>query len=330
MAAFTMARSRARRTIHRSRRPVIQGGRGLNRFAKASLLALVCACATAAQADELESSTLRKIRDTGTIVLGVREAAVPFSYMADGQHAVGFSQDFALRIVDAVRATLKLPALNVRELPVTAQDRLQLVQNGTVDLECSTTTHTRERENQVAFSDSIFIYGVRMLVKRGSPVKDFPDLAGRTVVTTTGTSEERLLRRWNAARGMNMRIIVAKTHTASFDEVKTDRAVAFVMDEPLLYGALASGRDGRDVRDYAIVGTSASSEVYGCMFRRGDDDFKRLADDVIAKMERSGEAQALYRRWFEAPIPPAGVNLGYPMSEQVKALFANPNDRPLD
>lgn len=306
------------------------GRRGLNRFAKAGLLALACACASAARADELESATLRKIRDTDTIVLGVREAAVPFSYMPDGQHAIGFSQDIAQRIVDAVRATLGRPALNVREAVVTAQNRLQLVQNGTVDLECSTTTHTRERESQVAFSDSIFVYGVRMVVKRGSPVKDFPDLAGRTVVTTTGTSEERLLRRWNAERGMNMRILVAKTHAASFDEVRADHAVAFVMDEPLLYGALASGRDGRDVRDYAIVGRPALSEVYGCMFRRGDDDFKHLVDGVIAKLERTGEAQALYRRWFEMSIPPAGVNLGYPMSEQLKALFANPNDRPLD
>lgn len=298
--------------------------------AKAGLLAVVCACAAAAQADELESATLRKIRDTGTITLGVRASAVPFSYDANGQHTVGYSQDFALRIVDAVRDTLKLPALKVREMPVTAQNRLQLVQNGTVDLECSTTTHTRERDNEVAFSDSIFVYGVRMVVKRDSPVKDFADLAGRTVVTTVGTSEERLLRRWNVERAMKMHIVVAKTHDASFDEVKAGRAAAFVMDEPLLYGALASGRDGADTRDYAIVGTPASWEVYGCMFRRGDDDFKRLADGVIAKMEQSGEAAALYRRWFEAPIPPDGVNLGVPMSAPMKALFAQPNDRPLD
>jgi ABC-type amino acid transport substrate-binding protein len=286
--------------------------------------------ATAACADELESSTLRKIHDTGVITLGVREASVPFSYIADGGHAVGYSQDIALRIVDAVRTTLKLPALQVREVPVTPQNRIPLVQNGTVDLECSTTTHTRERERQVAFSNSIYVYGVRMVVKRDAPVKDFPDLAGRTVVTTAGTSEERLLRRWNAERGMNMRVIVAKTHADSFAEVRAGRAVAFVMDEPLLYGALASGGNASDLRDYAIVGSPASSEVYGCMFRRGDDDFKRIADDVIAKMQRSGEAQALYHRWFETPIPPSGVNLEYPMSAPLKALFANPNDFPLD
>jgi glutamate/aspartate transport system substrate-binding protein len=304
----------------------------LNRSAKASLLAMVCACAYAgaAQADDLESATLRKIRDTGTITLGVREASVPFSYYADGQHAVGYSQDIALRIVEAIRTRLALPGLTVREVPVTPQNRIPLVQNGTVDLECSTTTHTRERDSQVAFSNSIFVYGVRMVVRRDSPVKDFADLAGRTVVTTAGTSEERLLRRWNAQRGMNMHIIVAKTHDASFDEVRADRAVAFVMDEPLLHSTLALDRAGTDARDYVIVGTPASSEAYGCMFRRGDDDFKRLADDVIAKMERSGEATALYHHWFETPIPPDDVNLAYPMSPQLKALFANPNDQPLD
>ncbi|MEX3964930.1 transporter substrate-binding domain-containing protein [Paraburkholderia sp. EG286B] len=220
-------------------------------------LAGACVFAGAGHADELESPTLRKIRDTGTIVIGVREATVPFSYMAGGEHATGYSYEITQRIVDNVRETLKLPELRVRELVVTPQNRITLVQNGTIDLECSTTTHTRERENDVAFSNSIFEYGVRMLVKRGSPVKDFGDLAGRTVVTTAGTSEERLLRRWNMERAMNMRI-------------------------------------------------------------------------VVAKMERSGEALALYRRWFESPIPPAGVNLDYPMSEPMKALFAHPNDHPLD
>ncbi|MEX3840664.1 transporter substrate-binding domain-containing protein [Paraburkholderia sp. BR10882] len=308
-------------------------------------LASACAFAGAVHADELESPTLRKIRDTGTIVIGVREATVPFSYMAGGEHATGYSYEITQRIVENVRETLKLPELRVRELVVTPQNRITLVQNGTIDLECSTTTHTRERENDVAFSNSIFEYGVRMLVKRGSPVKDFGDLAGRTVVTTAGTSEERLLRRWNMDRAMNMRIVVAKTHGDCVEAVRSGRAVAFVMDEPLLHAALATGyvasetpgapveqsaRIRNDAHAFAIVGRPARSEVYGCMFRRGDTAFKRIADDTIAKMERSGEALALYRRWFEAPIPPAGVNLDYPISEPMKALFANPNDQPLD
>ena len=311
-----------------------------------SAVASACAltAAGAASADELESAALRKIRDTGTIVIGVREAAVPFSYMAGGEHATGYSYEIAQRIAANVRETLKLPALRVREVVVTPQNRIALVQNGTVDLECSTTTHTRERENDVAFSNSIFVYGVRMLVKRDSPVKDFGDLAGRTVVTTAGTSEERLLRRWNVERAMDMRIVVAKSHADSVEAVRSGRAVAFVMDEPLLYASLATGyvasdtpgepvtraRNADDARALAVVGSPARSEVYGCMFRRGDGAFKRIADSTIAQMERSGEALALYRRWFESPIPPAGVTLDYPMSEQMKALFANPNDEPLD
>jgi glutamate/aspartate transport system substrate-binding protein len=309
--------------------------------------ACICTCAltATARADELESPTLRKIRDTGTIVIGVREAAVPFSYIAGGANATGYSYEIAQRIVAAVRESLQLPALRVRELIVTPQNRITLVQNGTVDLECSTTTHTRERENDVAFSNSIFEYGVRMLVKRDAPVKEFGDLAGRTVVTTAGTTDERLLRRWNVERAMNMRIVVAKTHADSVEVVRSGRAVAFVMDEPLLHAALATGYVASetpgapvaqsahklgDAHDFAIVGSPARSEVYGCVFRHGDTGFKRIADDTIAKMERSGEASALYRQWFENPIPPDNVNLDYPMSVQMKALFANPNDRPLD
>ncbi|WP_322104651.1 transporter substrate-binding domain-containing protein [Paraburkholderia sp. J41] len=310
------------------------------------MYAFAFACTPAVHADELDGSpTLRKIRDTGTIVIGVREAAVPFSYRADGEHATGYSYEIAQQIVDAVRETLNLPGLRVRELSVSPQNRITLVQNGTVDLECSTATHTRERENDVAFSNSIFEFGVRMLVKRGSPVKDFGDLSGRTVVTTSGTTDERLLRRWNLERAMNMRIIVARSHADSFEAVRSGRAAAFVMDEPLLHAALATGyvvgdapgqpvaqsaRAVDDARAFAIVGTPAANEVYGCMFRRGDAAFKRLADRTIANLQRSGEAVALYHRWFESPIPPAGVNLDYPLSPSMKALFANPNDRPLD
>lgn len=312
----------------------------------AILCAGALACAPAAHADDLDGSpTLRKIRDTGTIVVGVREAAVPFSYRAGGEHATGYSYDIAQRIVDAVRDKLKLPALRVRELSVTPQNRITLVQNGTVDIECSTATHTRERENDVAFTNSIFEVGVRMLVRRDSPVKDFADLAGRTVVTTAGTTDERLLRRWNLERSMNMRIVVAKSHADSFESIRAGRAAAFVMDEPLLHAALATGyvvgdapgqpvaqsaRAVGDAQMYAIVGTPAAEEVYGCMIRRGDTAFKQLADRTIATMQRSGEALALYHRWFETPIPPAGVNLDYPLSASMKALFANPNDRPLD
>jgi glutamate/aspartate transport system substrate-binding protein len=201
------------------------------------------------------------------------------------------------------------------------------VQNGTVDIECGSTTHTKERDNQVAFSNSFFQYGMRMIVKKSSGVKDFANLANKTVVTTAGTTEGRLLRQMNNEKNMNMRLISAKDHAESFLNVKSDRAVAFVMDDPLLYGAKAKEADPDD---YVITGTSPLSEVYGCMFRKEDPGFKKLADGVIARMQTSGEAVSLYQKWFTQPIPPKGMNLNYPLSAEMKALLANPNDRALD
>jgi glutamate/aspartate transport system substrate-binding protein len=252
---------------------------------------------------------------------------VPFSYYDEQQQVIGYSQAIALKIVDEVKKELNLPNLKVKEVPITSQNRIPLVQNGTVDIECGSTTHTKDRDNQVAFSNSFFQYGVRMIVKKSSGVKDFPDLAGKTVVTTAGTSEERLLRQMNNEKGMNMRLISAKDHAESFLNVKTGRAVAFVMDDPLLYGAKAKEADADD---YLITGTSPMSEVYGCMFRKEDPGFKKLADGVIARLQTSGEAATMYQKWFTQPIPPKGINLNYPLSADMKSLFANPNDRALD
>ncbi|MFM0001485.1 glutamate/aspartate ABC transporter substrate-binding protein [Paraburkholderia dipogonis] len=289
-------------------------------------IAIATTLAGTARAEET-SATLKKIRDTGVISLGVRESSVPFSYYDEQQQVIGYSQAIALKIVDEVKKELNLPNLKVKEVPITSQNRIPLVQNGTVDIECGSTTHTKDRDNQVAFSNSFFQYGVRMIVKKSSGVKDFPDLAGKTVVTTAGTSEERLLRQMNNDKGMNMRLISAKDHAESFLNVKTGRAVAFVMDDPLLYGAKAKEADADD---YLITGTSPMSEVYGCMFRKEDPRFKKLADGVIARLQTSGEAATMYQKWFTQPIPPKGINLNYPLSADMKSLFANPNDRALD
>ncbi|MGF6756023.1 glutamate/aspartate ABC transporter substrate-binding protein [Paraburkholderia sp. GAS42] len=298
----------------------------MKRVATLTSLAIACSLGAGAHAEE-QSQTLKKINDTGVIVLGVRESSVPFSYYDEQQHVIGFSQTIALKIVDEVKKELKMPDLKVREIPITSQNRIPLVQNGTVDIECGSTTHTKERDNQVAFSNSFFQYGMRMIVKKSSGVKDFPDLAGKTVVTTAGTTEERLLRQMNNEKGMNMRLISAKDHAESFLNVKSDRAVAFVMDDPLLYGAKAKEADPDE---YVITGTSPLSEVYGCMFRKEDPGFKKLADGVIARMQTSGEAAALYQKWFTQPVPPKGINLNYPLSSEMKSLLANPNDRALD
>ncbi|MFL9886570.1 glutamate/aspartate ABC transporter substrate-binding protein [Paraburkholderia agricolaris] len=289
-------------------------------------IAIASTLSGAAHAED-SSATLKKIRETGVISLGVRESSVPFSYYDEQQQVIGYAQAIALKIVDEVKKELNLPNLKVKEVPITSQNRIPLIQNGTIDIECGSTTHTKDRDNQVAFSNSFFQYGVRMIVKKNSGIKDFPDLAGKTVVTTAGTSEERLLRQMNNEKGMNMRLISAKDHAESFLNVKTGRAVAFVMDDPLLYGAKAKEADAND---YLITGTPPMSEVYGCMFRKEDPGFKRLADGVIARLQTSGEAATMYQKWFMQPIPPKGINLNYPLSADMKSLFANPNDRALD
>jgi ABC-type amino acid transport substrate-binding protein len=289
-------------------------------------IAIASTLSGAAHAED-SSATLKKIRETGVISLGVRESSVPFSYYDEQQQVIGYAQAIALKIVDEVKKELNLPNLKVKEVPITSQNRIPLIQNGTIDIECGSTTHTKDRDNQVAFSNSFFQYGVRMIVKKNSGIKDFSDLAGKTVVTTAGTSEERLLRQMNNEKGMNMRLISAKDHAESFLNVKTGRAVAFVMDDPLLYGAKAKEADAND---YLITGTPPMSEVYGCMFRKEDPGFKKLADGVIARLQTSGEAATMYQKWFMQPIPPKGINLNYPLSADMKSLFANPNDRALD
>ncbi|SIT36127.1 glutamate and aspartate transporter subunit; periplasmic-binding component of ABC superfamily [Paraburkholderia ribeironis] len=294
----------------------------------ATLSAIVTGCALFANAQAQDTSaTLQKIRDTGVISLGIRESSVPFSYYDNQQHTIGYSQDIALRIVDEVKKELKLSKLTVKETPITSQNRIPLVQNGTIDIECGSTTHTRERDNQVAFTNSFFQYGVRLITRKDSGVKDFSDLAGKTVVTTAGTSEDRLLREMNNAKKMNMQLIFAKDHAESFLVLKTGRAAAYVNDEPLLYGARAREQDPQD---YVITGTPPMSEAYGCMVRKDDPVFKKLADRVIADMQTSGETARLYTKWFTQPIPPKGFNLDYPLSAENKALFAHPNDQALD
>jgi glutamate/aspartate transport system substrate-binding protein len=298
------------------------------RAASVGIFAAAVLAVPAAHAQEQElTGTLKKIKDTGVVSLGIREASIPFSYYDDKQHVIGYSRDISQKIVDEIKKELNLPALKVKETPITSQNRIPLTLNGTIDFECGSTTNTFERQNQVAFSNSIFLYGIRFITKRDSGVKDFHDLAGKTVVTTAGTSDERLLRKMNEEKKMNMQIISAKEHSESFLNVTTGRAVAFVMDEPLLYGERAKAANPND---FVVTGTPPLSENYACMFRKGDPQFKKLADTVIANMQTSGEAAKLYDQWFTQPIPPRGMNLKYPLSDEMKQLFAHPNDKALD
>lgn len=293
---------------------------------RAVAAALACALAPAPASALEPGGTLERIRETGTISLGHRESSIPFSYYDDRQQVVGYSQEIMLVAVEAVRKELGLPKLNVKLTPVTSQNRIPLVQNGTIDLECGSTTNNLERQRQVAFSSTLFVVGTRLLTRRDSGVRDFPDLAGKNVVTTAGTTSERLLRRMNEEKRMGMNVIAARDHGEAFLTLQSGRAVAFMMDDALLAGELAKARR-RD--DWHIVGTPQSREAYGCMMRKDDPAFKQVVDGAIARLMTSGEAEKLYRKWFLSPIPPRGLTLSLPLGAEMKALFASPNDRAL-
>jgi glutamate/aspartate transport system substrate-binding protein len=289
------------------------------------VLAALGLIASGAQAQD--AGTLKKIKDTGVISLGHRESSIPFSYYDDKQNVIGYSYEFQMKVVDAVKQKLNIPNLKVKFTPVTSQNRIPLVQNGTVDIECGSTTNNAERQQQAAFSNTIFVIGTRLMTKKDSGIKDFPDLKGKTVVTTAGTTSERLLRKMNQDKNMGMNIISAKDHGDSFLTLETGRASAFMMDDALLAGERAKSKNPDQ---YVITGTAQSHEAYGCMMRKNDPEFKKVVDEAIAQVQTSGEGDKIYKRWFESPIPPKGLNLNFPESDDMKALFKSPNDKAID
>ncbi|HDL6512428.1 TPA: amino acid ABC transporter substrate-binding protein [Yersinia enterocolitica] len=271
--------------------------------------------------------TLKKIKDNGVIVVGHRESSVPFSYYDNQQKVVGYSQDYSNLIVDAIKKKLNAPDLQVKLIPITSQNRIPLLQNGTFDFECGSTTNNLERQQQAAFSNTIFVVGTRLLTKKGSEVKDFKDLAGKPVVVTSGTTSEVLLNKLNEKDKMNMRIISAKDHGDSFRTLESGRAVAFMMDDALLAGERAKAKKPDQ---WDIVGTPQSQEAYGCMLRKDDPAFKTLLDETIATAQTSGVAEKSFDRWFKNPIPPKNLNLNFSLSDEMKVLFKAPNDKALN
>lgn len=298
-------------------------------FKKASFIAIAGAMVLCggARGAETPNGTLKKIADTGVITLGVRESSIPFNYSLGGVRQVGYSYDINLKIVEAVKASLKQPNLQVREIPVTSQNRITLLQNGTIDIECGSTTNNLERQQQVSFTNSIFIIGTRVMVKKDSGIKDWSDLKGKNVVTTAGTTSERLLRKMNDDQNLGMNIISTKDHGQSFLTLESGRAVGFMMDDALLYGERAKARNPAE---WVVIGKPQSRESYGCMVRRDDTQFKSLADSVITAGMNDGSINVLYNKWFMQPVPPKGLNLDFPLSEDMKSLFKTPNDRALD
>ena len=296
----------------------------MNRFAFAAALATVLSASAVLPAQAQESLTLKKLKDTSSITLGHRESSIPFSYYNDQQQVIGYSQELMLKAVDGVKEQLKLAKLDTKLMPVTSANRITLVQNGTIDIECGSTTNNLERQKQVGFSTTIFVIGTKLMTKKDSGIKDFPDLAGKNVVTTAGTTSERLLRKMNEEKQMKMNIISAKDHGEAFLTLETGRAVAFMMDDALLYGEMAKAKKPGD---WIVTGTAQSKEAYGCMVRKDDPEFKKVIDAALTKAMTSGDAEKIYAKWFMNPIPPKGLNLAMPLSDEMKALYKAPNDK---
>ena len=294
-------------------------------YLKPLSLALAALAFTAAPlaAQEL-TGTLKKVKDDGSITIGHRDASIPFSYYDDKQQPVGFAMDICARIVDAVKTELKLPKIDVKYQLVTSANRIPLMANGTVDIECGSTTNNIERQKQVSFTNSHFITASRYVTKKASKIAKIDDLKGKTVVSTSGTTNIKQLNDVNNERKLGINVVPANGHAEAFLMVETDRAVAFVMDDILLASLVASSK----TPDAYVISSDAFSlpEPYGIMLRREDPAFKKVVDAATEKLYKSGEMQKIYTKWFQSPIPPKGLNLNLPLSPNMKKAFQNPTD----
>ncbi len=277
---------------------------------------------TAVCAQEL-TGTLKKIKDTGAITIGHRDASIPFSYYDDQQKPVGYAMDLCMRIVDAVKKELKMPDLKVNYQLVTSANRIPLMANGTIDLECGSTTNNLDRQKQVWFTITHFVTANRWVAKKSSNAKTLNDLKGKTIVSTAGTTNIKQITEINTAQNLGMNIISANGHPEAFQMVETGRAVAFVMDDILLYSLAAQSRNPAD---YEISADALSVEPYGIMLRKDDSAFKKVVDAAMVDTYKSGAINAIYDKWFLKPVPPRGLTLNVPMSDQFKKLVANPTD----
>lgn len=271
------------------------------------------------------SGTLDKIKSGGSITVAYRESSIPFSYLGGDAQPTGFGWEICQRIVTEAKKATGRNDLKVQTQSVTSQNRIPLLVNGTIDIECGSTTNNSERAKQVAFATNYFYTGTRFLVKADSPVKSIADLKGRKVVSTTGTTNYQILRRLNAEQNLGFELLAAKDHAESALMVQQGRADAFGMDDILLYGLRASAQNPAD---YAVVGEAIQVEPYSIMLRRDDPAFKKLVDDTLAAMMKSGEFETLYRKWFQAAIPPKGINLNAPISKELRDNMKALSDKP--
>jgi glutamate/aspartate transport system substrate-binding protein len=284
---------------------------------------IALAFALPALAAEDLGPTLQKIKESGIVAIGHRESSIPFSYYDDKQQPVGYAMDLCLRIADAVKSELKMPKLDVKYQLVTSANRIPLMANGTIDLECGSTTNNLARQEQVWFTITHFVTANRWVAKKSANIKSLADLKGKTIVSTAGTTNIKQITEINGQQNLGMNIISANGHPEAFQMVETGRAVAFVMDDILLYSLAAQSRTPGD---YAISSEALSVEPYGIMVRKGDASFKKVADDAMTKVYTSGQINAIYQKWFQKPIPPKGLNLNIPMSDAMKKVVAKPTD----
>jgi len=293
-------------------------------FSRVLIIPLACLAWIGGPAMAQDGGTLAKIKRTGVITLGVRDGSIPFSYLDDKQQYQGYSVDLCLKVVAAVQKHLGAP-VKVAMNPVTSANRIPLMANGTIDLECGSTTNNAERQKQVAFAPTMFVIANRLLSKKPANIHSLADMKGKTLVATAGTTTLKQMTMLNAERKLGMNIVVGKDHPESFLMLETGRAAAEANDDILLASQVASSRNPGD---YVIGKEALSVEPYGIMMRRGDPAFKAVVDAALTKVYQSDEFPRIYQKWFLSPIPPKGINLNFPMSDQLKAVIARPTDSP--
>ncbi|MES2899949.1 MAG: amino acid ABC transporter substrate-binding protein [Pseudomonadota bacterium] len=287
------------------------------------ILPFVIAGLMVTSAHAQHSPTLRKIQETGVITIGFRDKSIPFSFLDRQQRPIGYSIDLCQRVVDAIRVKMNLPGLEVLMRPVTSANRISFVVNDIIDLECGSTTNTAERKKDVAFSVTTFVASGSLVSKRARDIHSLQELRGHTVVSTAGTTYVKGLAESNRKLGLGMSIIAGKGHADSFQLVETDRAAAFAMDDVLLHGLVANTRNPAD---YVIYNSELSVEPYGIVLRKDDPEFKRIVDEALAALFRSGDINTIYRKWFLSPIPPNRAELHLPMSNALRKAISFPTD----
>ena len=294
---------------------------------KKHLLAIAITLLAGGTAFAQANDTLAKIKASASVTMGVRESSGALAYtLGDGKY-VGFHAEMAERILDDIQKQLGLAKLDIKRQPVTSQNRVPLVTNGTVDLECGSTTNNATRAKDVAFAVTTYVEEVRIATKANSGIQSVKDLNGKTVATTTGTTSVQTLRKNERATGVDFNNVLGKDHADSFLLLETGRADAFVMDGSILAGNISKGKNPAD---YKIVGEVLSVEPIACMMRKDDPAFKKAVDDSIKRQIADGSLAKLYDKWFIQPIPPTNTPVGLPMSEATKSAWAHPNDKPME